>query len=88
MIWNLLLIGTIADKRITSHRPKTHSRLHSMTSMSKNMMCIRVSTEQRGGIWAMGKRLFNGKVVLMLINQCSTLYDTLEVFEQVLKEVQ
>lgn len=55
--------------------------------MSKNMLCIRVSTEQRGGMWAMGKRLFNGRIILVLISQSSKLYDALEIFEQIIKDI-
>lgn len=64
-----------------------HNKLQAVTAMSKNMICIRVSTEQRGGMWAMGKRLFNGRIILMLIGQCPKLYDAVDLFDQLVKDV-
>lgn len=51
-----------------------------------NVICNRVSTAQRGGLWVVGKRTLLGNICLLVISQCPTLNDALEVVDKVLKD--
>ena len=48
--------------------------------------CLRVSTQQRGGVWVVGRR-FGGRFLLAVVEKCSTLNEVYDAFEVVCSEV-
>jgi hypothetical protein len=54
---------------------------------SRKLVCTRVSTIQRGGVWVLGRKLLHGRILLMLLNQCGTLNDVVDVMDLVMKDL-
>ncbi len=64
-----------------------NKRNESDASKLKKFVVTRVSALQRGGVWVVGKRLFTGQCLYVVVNQCSTLYEVMDVVDNVIKSV-
>jgi hypothetical protein len=58
---------------------------HSSTGVK--FICTRVTAAQRGGIWVVGKRLLHGKPLFLVMSQCSTLHDVMDIIDNVTKDI-
>jgi hypothetical protein len=86
LLYPLLLAGSptiLADSPGSVISP--FSFQHS--SAGVKFICTRVTAAQRGGIWVVGKRLLHGKPLFLVMNQCSTLHDVMDIIENVTKDI-
>ena len=56
-------------------------------SKAKKLAVTRVSAQQRGGVWIVGKRLFTGQCLYVVVNQCSNFYDVMDIVDQVVRDI-
>lgn len=68
--------------------PETFYDKMATDDVGADMLCTRISTSPRGGIWVFGKRILGGQVFLCAVNQCSTVNDVLEVVDLLILESQ
>jgi hypothetical protein len=82
----LILLSTLFS--FFSVEVTTESSIPSKKSLdAMRFHCTRVSVANRGGMWVIGKKWIQDKPLFMIVSQCGTLAEVLEVMDYVLKDV-
>lgn len=48
---------------------------------NNNVIATRISTPQRGGVWVVGSRILNKKPMLVVVTNCATFDEVMDIFD-------